>query len=148
MSFGDRIIELRKAAGLSQYALSQAMEVSRQAVSKWETDQASPDVMHLIRLAEVLDTDVEYLATGRKTYGRRPPVVIKTTETIEKIVEKPVIQVQETIVEKIVEKPVVQIVDKPVTQKVYRTRYVRNPLELGIVAVVCFLLGLFAGRLF
>ena len=148
MSFGDRIIELRKAAGLSQYALSQAMEVSRQAVSKWETDQASPDVMHLIRLAEVLDTDVEYLATGRKTYGRCPPVVIKTTETIEKIVEKPVIQVQETIVEKIVEKPVVQIVDKPVTQKVYRTRYVRNPLELGIVAVVCFLLGLLAGRLF
>ena len=104
MSFGERIIELRKAAGLSQYALSQAMEVSRHAVSKWETYQASPDVMHLIRLAEVLDTDVEYLATGRKTYGRRPPVVIKTTETIEKIVEKPVIQVQETIVEKIVEK--------------------------------------------
>ena len=148
MSFGERIIELRKAAGLSQYALSQAMEVSRQAVSKWETDQASPDVIHLIRLAEVLDTDVEYLATGRKTFGRRPPVVITTTETVEKIIEKPVIQVQETIVEKIIEKPVVQIVDKPVTKKVYRTRYVRNPVELGIVALVFFLLGLLTGRLF
>ena len=148
MSFGERIIELRKAAGLSQYALSQAMEVSRQAVSKWETDQASPDVIHLIRLAEVLDTDVEYLATGRKTFGRRPPVVITTTETVEKIIEKPVIQVQETIVEKIIEKPVVQIVDKPVTKKVYRTRYVRNPVELGIVAFVFFLLGLLTGRIF
>ena len=148
MSFGERIIELRKVAGLSQYALSQAMEVSRQAVSKWETDQASPDVMHLIRLAEVLDTDVEYLATGRKSFGRRPPVVITTTQTVEKIIEKPVIQVQETIVEKIIEKPVVQIVDKPVTKKVYRTRYVRNPLELGIVAAVCFLLGLLVGRIF
>ena len=148
MSFGERIVELRKAAGLSQYALSQAMEVSRQAVSKWESDQSSPDVIHLIHLAEVLDTDVEYLATGRKTFGRRPPVVITTTETVEKIIEKPVVQVQETIVEKIIEKPVVQIVEKPVTKKVYRTRYVRNPLEIGIVAVVCFLLGLLAGRIF
>ena len=148
MSFGERIIELRKAAGLSQYALSQAMDVSRQAVSKWETDQSSPDVMHLIRLADILDPDVEYLATGRRTYGRRPPVVITTTETVEKIVEKPIVQVQETVIEKIVEKPVVQLVEKPVTQKVYRTKYVRNPLELGIVATVCFLLGLLAGRLF
>ena len=132
MSFGERITELRKAAGLSQYALSQAMDVSRQAVSKWETDQSSPDVMHLIQLADILDTDVEYLATGRRTYGRRPPVVITTTVTVEKIVEK----------------PVVQLVEKPVTQKVYRTKYVRNPLELGIVAAVCFLLGLLVGRLF
>ena len=145
MSFGDRIVELRKQAGLSQYALAKAMDISRQAVSKWETDQGTPDVMNLIRLAEVLDTDVEYLATGRKTYGMRPPVVIKTTETVERIVEKPVVQVQETVVERIVEKPVVQMVEKPVTKKVYRTKYVRNPLELGVIAVVFFLLGLLTG---
>ena len=52
MSVGERITELRKAAGMSQYALSHAMEVSRQAVSNWENDQGSPDVMHLIHLAE------------------------------------------------------------------------------------------------
>lgn len=145
MSFGDRIVELRKLAGLSQYALAKAMDISRQAVSKWETDQGTPDVMNLIRLAEVLDTDVEYLATGRKTYGMRPPVVIKTTETVERIVEKPVVQVQETVVERIVEKPVVQMVEKPVTKKVYRTKYVRNPLELGVIAIISFLLGLLTG---
>lgn len=147
MSFGERIVELRKASGLSQYALSQVMEVSRQAVSKWESDQSSPDVMHLIRLAEVLDTDVEYLATGRKTFGRRPPVVITTTETVEKVIEKPVIHVQETIVEKIIEKPVVQLVEKPVTKKVYRTQYIRNPFEIGIVSLISFLLGFLAGRI-
>ena len=147
MSIGERITELRTAAGMSQYALSQALEVSRQAVSKWETDQGSPDVMHLIHLAEVLDTDVEYLATGRRSLGRRPPVVITTTETVEKIIEKPVVQIQETIVEKIIEKPIVQVVEKPVAKKVYRTRYVRNPVELGIVAIVCFLLGILVGRL-
>ena len=148
MTFGERIIELRKSAGLSQYALSQAMEVSRQAVSKWETDQGTPDVMHLIRLAEILDTDVEYLATGRRTFGRRPPVVITTTETVEKIVERPVVQERETIVEKIIEKPVVQIVEKPITKKVYRTRYIRNPIEFVIVAFVFFFLGVLTSRFF
>ena len=148
MSLGERIIELRKQAHMSQYDLAKAVEVSRQAVSKWETGQAYPDVMNLIALSEILDTDVEYLATGRRTYGRRPPVVIKTTETVEKVVEKPVIQIQETVVEKIIEKPVVETVEKPVVKKVYRTRSVRNPLELAITGTVCVLLGFLLGRLF
>lgn len=146
MSLGERIIELRKAAGLSQYDLAGAMQVSRQAVSKWESDQTSPDAKNLIRLAEVLDTDIEYLTTGRRTFGRRPPVVIKTTETVEKIVEKPVVQVVEKVVERVVPSPpVVQMVEKPVVKKVYRTKYVRNPMELAIVGVICFLAGLIIG---
>lgn len=148
MSVGERIAELRKGASLSQGDLAKALDVSRQAVSKWENDQSNPDVMNLIALSDILDTDIEYLATGRRTYGRRPPVVIKTTETVEKIVEKPVVQVQETVIEKIVETPVVQVVEKPVTKKVYRTRYVRNPMELCLVALICLLLGFLIGRLF
>ena len=88
MSLGQRIVELRKDLGLSQYQLAKAMEVSRQAVSKWETDRSAPDSENMIHLADVLETDLEYLTTGRRTYSRRPPVVI--TETVEKIVEKPV----------------------------------------------------------
>ena len=145
MSLGDRISELRTIAGMSQLELSRQMEVSRQAVSKWESDQSSPDASNLIRLAEVLDTDIEYLTTGRRTYGRRPPVVIKTTETVEKVVEKPVIQVVEKVVEKIVEKPVVQTVEKPVIKKVYRTKYVRNPLEIAVIGGICFVIGVIVG---
>jgi len=145
MSLGDRIVELRKIAGLSQYELAKVMEVSRQAVSKWESDQSSPDVMNLIHLAEVLDTDIEYLATGRRTYGRRPPVVIKTTETVEKVVEKPVVQVLETVVEKIVETPVIQTVEKPVVKKVYRTKFLRNPIEYFAIGCLCFLAGVVFG---
>ena len=148
MSLGERISELRKLTGMSQLDLARAMEVSRQAVSKWETDQTSPDASNLIRLSDILDTDIEYLTTGRRTYGRRPPVVIKTTETVEKVVEKPVVQVVEKIVERIVETPVVQVVEKPVVKKVYRTQYVRNPLELAIVGIVCFGLGILVGLLF
>ena len=147
MSLGERILELRKTANMSQADLARAMDVSRQAVSKWETDQSSPDASNLILLSDLLDTDIEYLTTGRRTYGRRPPVVIKTTETVEKVVEKPVVQVVETVVEKVVEKPVVQLVEKPVVKKVYRTKIVRNPIEYGIVGVICFLVGLLIGLL-
>lgn len=145
MSVGERITELRKAAGMSQLDISRALDISRQAVSKWENDTSSPDVMNLIKLADLLDTDVEYLATGRRTYGRRPPVVIKTTETIERIVEKPVIQTVETVVEHIVEKPVVKTVEKPVVKRVYRKKYVRNSSEFLLVGILSFLAGLIIG---
>lgn len=148
MSLGERITELRTQCGLSQYQLAKEMDVSRQAVSKWETDQSAPDAIKLIHLADVLDTDIEYLTTGRRNFGRRPPVVVKTVETVEKIVEKPVVQIVETVVEKVVDRPVVEYVEKPVIKKVYRTKYVRNPLELLICGGVCFLAGLLIGLLF
>ena len=147
MALGERITELRKISGMSQYALAEAMGVSRQAVSKWESGTSSPDAQNLIRLAELLDTDIEYLTTGRRNFGRRPPVVIKTTETIEKIVEKPVVQVVEKVVERVVEKPVPveRVIEKPVIRRVHHTKIVRNPVEMGIVGVVCFLMGLLVG---
>lgn len=145
MSLGERIAELRTSNNLSQYALSKLMDVSRQAVSKWETDQTSPDAANLIKLAEILDTDIEYLTTGRKSYGMRPPVVIKTVETVEKVVEKPVYV--EKIVNRVIEKPVVEYIDKPVVRKVLRIKYLRNPLEFALVGGICFLLGLLLGWL-
>lgn len=145
LSIGERIIELRTACGLSQYKLAQEMDVSRQAVSKWETDQSSPDAANLIRLAEILDTDIEYLTTGRRSFGRRPPVLIKTTETVEKIVEKPVYI--EKIVEKEVEKQVIEYVEKPVTKKVYRTKYIRDPVAIALGGAIGFFAGLLIGWL-
>jgi len=145
MSIGERISELRKEQNISQADLARMLDVSRQAVSKWETDQSSPDTLNLIKLADLLDSDVEYLASGRKTYGRRPPVVIKTTETVEKIVEKPVVQLVEKIVEKTVEVSVVQYVDRPVVKKVYRVKTQRNPMEFLIIGAAAFILGLLIG---
>ncbi len=147
MSVGERITELRKAQCLSQGQLADAMGVSRQAVSKWENDLSSPDSIKMIQLAQILDTDIEYLTTGRRNYGRRPPVVVKTVETVEKIVEKPVVQVVEKVVETIVEKPTVHFIEKPVIKRVFRVKYRRNPVEMLLVSVVSFLLGLLAGWL-
>ena len=146
-TLGSRIAELRRKKNMTQEELAAELGVTPQAVSKWENDQTSPDSLKMIRLAEVLDTDIEYLTIGRRSYGRRPPVVLKTVETVEKVVEKPVVQVVEKVVEKPVEKTVVQYVEKPVIKKVFRTKYLRNPAELAIVGIVCFLLGLLVGYL-
>ena len=147
MSVGQRISELRSSKNLSQNQLAQLMEVSRQAVSKWENGQSLPDSLNLIKLADILDTDIEYLTTGRQVVPSRPPVVIKSVETVEKIVEveKPVPQIVEKIVEKIVETRVDVPVEIPVIKKVLRTKYIRNPLEYILIGLLSFIIGLLVG---
>lgn len=128
MSIGERIIELRKEKNMSQGDLAKALDISRQAVSKWENDQASPDTIKLIHLAEVLNTEVEYLATGRKPVYEQP-IVLNMVKKVDKVVEK--------VVE----------VEKPVIKRVIRVKYQRNPLEYATVAVAAFILGLILGIL-
>ncbi len=151
MSIGERITDLRKGKKLSQGQLASLLEVSRQAVSKWENDSASPDTLRLIRLADVLSTDVEYLATGKKSQPQIQRVYVNVPEIREKIIEKPV---EKKVIE-YVEKPVVQtvevekVVEKPVikVKRVIRYRYLRNPMEFVLLGIGCFLLGILVGYL-
>ena len=145
MSIGERIVELRKDMNISQGKLADALGVTRQAVSKWENDLAVPDAMKMIHLADLLDTDIEYLSTGRRNFARRPPVVLNEVKIVEKVVEKPVIQIK--TVEKMVEVPVIEYVEKPVVKHVYRTKYYRNPVELLSIGVICFMIGFLIGIL-
>ena len=64
MSVGSRIFELRMSKNLSQSALADMLDVSRQSVSKWETDSAVPDLDKLIKLCDVFDVTLDEL-TGR-----------------------------------------------------------------------------------
>ena len=64
MTLGQRIRERREALGLSQEKVAEQMGVSRQAVGKWESDDARPSTENLLRLAQLLATDVQDLATG------------------------------------------------------------------------------------
>jgi transcriptional regulator with XRE-family HTH domain len=66
MSIGQRISERRRSFGYSQEYIAEQLNVSRQAVSKWEQDLSAPDTYNLIALAELLDVSVEYLATGKQ----------------------------------------------------------------------------------
>ncbi len=148
MAVGDRIIELRKKHNMSQAMLADAVGVSRQAVSKWETGLSLPDSSKLILLAQILSTDIEYLSTGRVNDAIRPPVVIKTVERVETKVEVPVVKIQEKIVEKVIEKPVIEYIEKPIVRRVIQYRYRRNYLEYTIVGIGCFILGLLTALVF
>lgn len=126
MSVGERISELRKKQKISQGDLAKSMAVSRQAVSKWENDLSVPDAAKMIQLAQVLNTEVEYLATGVMPVYEHP-VVVNVVEKVDKVVDR--------------------IVEKPVIHKVTRIKYLRNPVEFAMVGVACFLLGLAVGWL-
>lgn len=61
MSLGTRIRQCRLKAGLSQEKLAELLGISRQAVTKWESDQSAPSTENLFRLADILGTTVDFL---------------------------------------------------------------------------------------
>lgn len=61
MSLGSTILKYRKALGITQESLAQQLEVTNQAVSKWEGDQCCPDVMLLPRLADIFGITMDAL---------------------------------------------------------------------------------------
>ncbi len=62
----DRLQELRKSHGYSQEALSEKLGVSRQAVSKWERGESSPDTDNLIALADIYGITLDDILNGEK----------------------------------------------------------------------------------
>ena len=71
-TIGKRISSLRKAMGMKQEELAERLDVSGQAVSKWENDQTCPDIGLLPRLARVFGITTDYLLTGEQE--QEPPV--------------------------------------------------------------------------
>ena len=61
MTFGEKLKQARKEAGLSQEQFAEKMSVSRSAVAKWEVDKGMPDVNNLKIMAQLLDVSVDYL---------------------------------------------------------------------------------------
>ena len=61
MSFADRLKDARLSFGLSQEELAEHLDVSRQAVGKWEQGQAYPEVEKLLALCAVLNTSLDAL---------------------------------------------------------------------------------------
>ncbi len=64
MSLGERICTLRKAVGLSQSDMAERLCVSRQSVSKWETDASVPELEKLIFMAELFNVSLDELVRG------------------------------------------------------------------------------------
>ena len=126
LNLGERIVSLREAHGISQAELAKRLEVSRQAVSKWEKGQSSPDTVKLIQLAELFDIEVEYLATGIKPEPKS--VVLNVVQTVERVEEK--------------------VVVKEVIRHVKRKPVKKNPMDYWIMGGLGFVLGILVGLIF
>ena len=74
MNLSDRIQYLRKARGISQEGLADQLGVSRQAVSKWESEQSMPDLDKIISMSDYFEVTTDYLLKGIE------PVVQKEEE--------------------------------------------------------------------
>lgn len=61
MTFGEKLFSLRQRAHMSQDALAEKLNVSRQAVSKWERDEAMPETDNVIRIAQIFTVSTDYL---------------------------------------------------------------------------------------
>lgn len=64
MHISDRIQDLRKTKGISQEELADQIGVSRQAVSKWESEQSVPDLDKVILLSDYFEVSTDYLLKG------------------------------------------------------------------------------------
>ena len=66
MTLGERIKRYRQMQGLSQEELAEKINVSRQAITKWENDNGIPDIDNLIALSKIMGITLDELVMGEK----------------------------------------------------------------------------------
>lgn len=61
MNFSEKLLTLRKANNLTQEQLAEKLDVSRQSISKWESEQATPELEKIVALSSIFDVTTDYL---------------------------------------------------------------------------------------
>lgn len=67
MTFSEKLKSIRKKAGMSQEKLAEKIGVSRQAITKWETDSGIPDIDNMMALSELFNISLDELLSNEKT---------------------------------------------------------------------------------
>lgn len=80
MTLGQRICQLRTKMHLSQGDLADKLEVSRQSVSKWETDASVPELDKLVRLSQLFGVTLDSLVIGAEPTSQPEPTAQPTPE--------------------------------------------------------------------
>lgn len=73
MTVGEKIQEVRVRFGLTQEQFAERLEVSRQAVSKWELGQAMPDVSNIVRISELFEVSTDELLLRKGDAAEQVP---------------------------------------------------------------------------
>ncbi len=66
MTLGTKLQTLRKSKNMSQEDLANILNVSRQAISKWETDQSLPDTTNIIAISKIFGVSIDYLLLNKE----------------------------------------------------------------------------------
>ncbi len=78
MKLSEKLLALRKQRGMSQEELAEKLDVSRQAVSRWETGSAQPDASNLLQLSKLYGVTADYLLNDEYEGDRDVPIVRQT----------------------------------------------------------------------
>lgn len=69
--FSQQLVKIRRQRNLSQDQLASQLFVSRQAISKWEQGETTPDLKTLVQLTEILDVDLNELVFGGTNHAEK-----------------------------------------------------------------------------
>lgn len=82
MKFQEKLVALRKGKGMSQEQLAEKLGVSRQAISRWESGESTPDMLNLLGLCECFQVSSDYLLHDDYESDADIPMVKKKEEEI------------------------------------------------------------------
>lgn len=88
MTFSEKLIDLRKAHGWSQEDFAYKLNVSRQAISRWENDSAYPDALNILQISKLFGVTTDYLLNDDYTSDKDIPVVKNATQETDHIILK------------------------------------------------------------
>ena len=94
MTLGSKIQTLRKNKGMSQEDLSNLLNVSRQAVQKWENDSSIPEIDKIIQISNIFDVSLDYLLKDQSN-EEKTPNNLKSTEKEESIPASTIVKYEE-----------------------------------------------------
>ena len=75
MQFRDKLFQLRKKSGMTQAEMAESLNVSRQAISKWEMGTAVPDVNNILSISKMFNVSIDYLVNDELEAEEDSPVV-------------------------------------------------------------------------
>ena len=82
MTVGERIQDLRKKNGYSQEKLAEYLNMSRQAVAKWEQNVCEPNLDCLVLMADLFNVNLDYLIRGKASEESKTDNVVREKETV------------------------------------------------------------------
>ncbi|MGI6578489.1 MAG: DUF5680 domain-containing protein [Eubacteriales bacterium] len=84
MIFSEKLQLLRKNKGLTQEEMAEKLDVSRQAVAKWESGQVYPDISNLIQISNLLNVTIDFLVRDQECTLNVPS---NTTTNLDKLID-------------------------------------------------------------